>query len=66
MGEKKITRASYGGAVPARDFPLLVEAYLDGKLRLDEYITSRIGLTNVNEGLDRLSRGLDIRSVIEF
>ena len=66
MGEKKITRASYGGAVPARDFPLLVEAYLDGKLRLDEYITSRIGLANVNEGLDRLSRGLDIRSVIEF
>jgi len=66
MGEKNIVRASYGGAVPARDFPLLVDAYLAGKLRLDEYITSRIRLADVNDGLDRLHRGLEIRSVIQF
>ena len=66
MGEKKIIRSSYGGATPQKDFPMLVNAYLDGSLLLDEYLTSRIRLDQVNEGLDRLKRGLEIRSVIEF
>ena len=32
MGEKRILRSSYGGARPARDFPLLARLYLEGKL----------------------------------
>lgn len=63
MGEKKIVRSSYGGANPARDFPLLVDAYLDGRLHLDEYLTGSTTLADINVGLDRLKRGLDIRSV---
>lgn len=66
MGEKRIVRASYGGAVPERDFPMLVDAYFKGTLLLDEYITDRIKLADINTGLDRLARGIDIRSVIEF
>jgi S-(hydroxymethyl)glutathione dehydrogenase/alcohol dehydrogenase len=66
MGEKRIVRASYGGAVPERDFPMLVDAYFNGTLLLDEYVTARISLADVNVGLDRLARGVDIRSVIEF
>jgi S-(hydroxymethyl)glutathione dehydrogenase / alcohol dehydrogenase len=66
MGEKKIVRSSYGGATPSTDFPMLVEAYLDGRLLLDELVTSRITLDQVNVGLDRLKRGLEIRAVIEF
>ncbi len=66
MGEKNIVRASYGGAVPERDFPFLVDAYLAGNLKLDEYITSRIRLHDINDALDRLNRGLEIRSVIQF
>ena len=66
MGEKKIIRSSYGGATPEKDFPMLVNAYLDGELLLDEYVTGRITLDQINEGLDRLKRGLEIRSVIEF
>lgn len=66
MGEKKIVRSSYGGATPEKDFPMLVNAYLDGELLLDEYVTNRITLDQVNQGLDRLKRGLEIRSVIEF
>ena len=66
MGEKRIVRASYGGAVPERDFPMLVDAYFKGTLLLDEYITDRIKLADINMGLDRLARGIDIRSVIEF
>jgi len=66
MGEKKIVRSSYGGATPASDFPMLVDAYLAGDLLLDDYVTSRITLADVNDRLARLKQGLEIRSVIAF
>jgi S-(hydroxymethyl)glutathione dehydrogenase / alcohol dehydrogenase len=66
MGEKRIRRSSYGGARPARDFPMLAQAYLDGKLLLDELITQRIALSDINAGFDALARGEAIRSVIVF
>ncbi len=66
MREKRITRSSYGGANPARDFPLLARAYLDGKLKLDEMISARIGLDQINEGFAALKRGETVRSVVMF
>lgn len=66
MGEKKIHRSSYGGTTPQIDFPFLAQSYLDGSLKLDAYITNRIALSEVNEGLSRLKNGLEIRSVIQF
>jgi S-(hydroxymethyl)glutathione dehydrogenase/alcohol dehydrogenase len=66
MGEKRIVRSSYGGANPARDFPMLANAYLDGTLRLDDYVTSRIALRDINEGMARLAAGDGVRTVIEF
>ena len=66
MGEKRIVRSSYGGANPARDFPLLANAYLDGTLLLDDYVTSRLALGDINEGLQRLAAGDGVRAVIEF
>jgi S-(hydroxymethyl)glutathione dehydrogenase / alcohol dehydrogenase len=66
MQEKRIRRSSYGGARPARDFPLLAEAYLDGKLLLDPMITQRIGLDQINDGFAALKAGKAIRSVVTF
>jgi S-(hydroxymethyl)glutathione dehydrogenase / alcohol dehydrogenase len=66
MGEKRIRRSSYGGARPARDFPLLARAYLDGKLHLDELITRRIALDEINAGFAALKSGEAIRSVVVF
>jgi len=66
MGEKRITRSSYGGAQAARDFPLLSRAYLAGTLDLDGLITRRIALEQINEGFDDLRAGRAIRSVIMF
>jgi S-(hydroxymethyl)glutathione dehydrogenase/alcohol dehydrogenase len=66
MREKRITRRSYGGANPARDFPLLARAYLDGKLKLDEMISARIGLQDINDGFAALRRGETVRSVVVF
>ena len=66
MGEKRIRRSSYGGARPARDFPMLARAYLDGKLYLDELITRRIALDEINAGFAALKAGEAIRSVVTF
>ncbi|HZP79552.1 MAG TPA: Zn-dependent alcohol dehydrogenase [Pseudolabrys sp.] len=66
MQEKRIRRSSYGGARPARDFPMLARAYLDGRLMLDELITQRIRLDAINDGFAALRAGKAIRSVITF
>ena len=66
MQEKRITRSSYGGARPQRDFPLLAQAYLDGRLNLDDMISARIRLEDINEGFAALKRGETVRSVIMF
>jgi S-(hydroxymethyl)glutathione dehydrogenase / alcohol dehydrogenase len=66
MQEKRIRRVSYGNARPRRDFPLLARAYLDGALMLDELISRRIKLEQINEGFRALKRGETIRSVVVF
>lgn len=66
FGEKVLTRSSYGGARPARDFPMLAQAYLDGDLKLDELISSRIKLPDINIAFDGMARGEIIRSVVVF
>ena len=66
MQEKRIVRSSYGGARPAQDFPMLAQAYLDGKLKLDEMISARIPLEEINEGFAALKRGETVRSVVMF
>ena len=66
MGEKRIIRSSSGGAQTAQDFPFLARLYLEGKLKLDELITRRIPLGQINEGFDDLRMGRAIRTVIVF
>jgi S-(hydroxymethyl)glutathione dehydrogenase/alcohol dehydrogenase len=66
MQEKRIRRVSYGNARPRRDFPMLARAYLDGSLMLDELISRRMTLEEINHGFDALKRGETIRSVITF
>jgi S-(hydroxymethyl)glutathione dehydrogenase/alcohol dehydrogenase len=66
MGERRLVRSSYGNARPMRDFPWLVDQYLAGRLKLDELITRRIGLEEINEGFEMLARGEGIRTVIMF
>ena len=66
MQEKRIRRVSYGNTRPRRDFPLLARAYLAGSLLLDDLISRRIGLDEINEGFAALKRGETIRSVVMF
>jgi S-(hydroxymethyl)glutathione dehydrogenase/alcohol dehydrogenase len=66
MQEKRITRSSYGGARPRRDFPAMAAAYLDGTLDLDSLVTARLRLEEINAGFAALKAGAAIRSVIVF
>lgn len=66
MQEKRIRRSSYGDARPRRDFRYLCRAYLEGRLKLDELITDRMSLDQINDGFAALKAGNSIRSVIMF
>lgn len=66
MGEKRITRCSYGGARVRTDIPALARSYLDGTLQLDELITARISLDEINSGFDELRAGRTVRSVVTY
>ena len=66
MGERRIVRSSYGGARPRRDFPWLAQLYLDGQLKLDELITRRLKLEDINAGFDAMTRGGLVRAVVEL
>ena len=66
MGEKRIVRSSYGDARPRRDFPWIANEYLEGRLKLDELITRRIKLDEINEGFAALARGEGVRTVVEL
>jgi S-(hydroxymethyl)glutathione dehydrogenase/alcohol dehydrogenase len=48
------------------DMPRLVDFYMSGKLKLDQMISRRIKLEQVNEGFEELKRGELARSVIMF
>ena len=66
LQEKTIT-GSYMGSNRFRfDMPKYVDFYLDGRLRLDEMISSRIALDDVNEAFDRMRNGEAARQVIVF
>ena len=66
LQEKNVT-GSYMGSNRFRfDMPKYVDFYLDGRLRLDEMISSRIKLDEVNDAFDRMRKGEAARQVIVF
>ena len=62
--QKTLTGSYYGSASPHRTFARLVDWYLAGRLSVDELITRRYRLEEVNEGFAALARGEDGRGVI--
>jgi Zn-dependent alcohol dehydrogenase len=65
VAEERTLRGSYlGSCVPERDIPRLVALYRAGRLPVDRLVTHRLGLDELNEGLDRLARGEAVRQVV--
>jgi S-(hydroxymethyl)mycothiol dehydrogenase len=56
----------YGDCLPSRDFPMLVDLYLQGRLDLDGFVSETIGLGDVEEAFGRMQRGEVLRSVVNL
>jgi S-(hydroxymethyl)mycothiol dehydrogenase len=54
----------YGDCLPSRDFPVLVDLYLQGRLDLDRFVSETIGLGDVDEAFRRMGQGRVLRSVV--
>jgi S-(hydroxymethyl)glutathione dehydrogenase/alcohol dehydrogenase len=66
LGEKRIQGSLMGSNRFPVDMPRLVDFYMSGKLKLDELISRRLKLEQVNEAFDEMKRGEIARSVILF
>jgi S-(hydroxymethyl)mycothiol dehydrogenase len=56
----------YGDCLPTRDFPMLIDLHLQGRLPLDLFVSETIGLADVEEAFHKMERGEVLRSVVLF
>jgi S-(hydroxymethyl)mycothiol dehydrogenase len=56
----------YGDCLPSRDFPMLVDLHLQGRLPLDKFVSETISLDQVEEAFAAMARGDVLRSVVVF
>jgi S-(hydroxymethyl)mycothiol dehydrogenase len=54
----------YGDCLPDRDFPMLINLYLQGRLDLDAFVTETIALDDVEKAFERMHGGDVLRSVV--
>jgi S-(hydroxymethyl)mycothiol dehydrogenase len=54
----------YGDCLPSRDFPVLIDLYLRGRLDLDGFVSETIGIGDIEAAFDRMQRGEVLRSVV--
>jgi S-(hydroxymethyl)mycothiol dehydrogenase len=54
----------YGDCLPSRDFPMLIDLYLQGRLDLDGFVSETISLDDVEEAFHKMERGEVLRSVV--
>ncbi|OBF58362.1 S-(hydroxymethyl)mycothiol dehydrogenase [Mycobacterium sp. 852002-53434_SCH5985345] len=54
----------YGDCLPERDFPTLIDLYLQGRLPLERFVSERIGLDDVEEAFHKMHGGKVLRSVV--
>ncbi len=66
LRERKIQGSSMGSNRFRVDMPRLIDFYLQRKLHLDDWISDRIKLPQINEGFANMKAGKVVRSVIEF
>jgi S-(hydroxymethyl)mycothiol dehydrogenase len=54
----------YGDCLPGRDFPVLIDLYLQGRLDLDAFVSETIGIGDVEAAFERMHGGDVLRSVV--
>jgi S-(hydroxymethyl)mycothiol dehydrogenase len=56
----------YGDCLPNRDFPMLVDLYLQGRLPLDDFVSETIPLDGVEDAFAKMAKGEVLRSVVKL
>ena len=56
----------YGDCLPSRDFPMLIDLYLQGRFDLDAFVSETIGLGDVEAAFEKMHKGEVLRSVVVF
>lgn len=63
---KTLKGCAYGSARPQVDFPRIVDLYMEGRIKLDELITRRFGLDEINEAFRAMEAGEVARGILAF
>jgi len=66
LRERKIQGSSMGSNRFRTDMPHLIELYLQGRLHLDDWISDKIQLREINDGFKAMKEGRTVRSLIDF
>jgi Zn-dependent alcohol dehydrogenase len=66
QANKHLRGAMYGEMNPRASMPKLLGLYQSGCLKLDELVTRRYRLEQINEAIDDMRNGANIRGLIEF
>src|SRR5918996_853802 len=66
LQQRVLTGSSFGGGHQRTDVPMLIDLYMSGKYRLEELITRRVALSDLDHAFDRMLKGEVKRSVVVF
>src|SRR5438093_211808 len=66
LQQRVLTGSSFGGGHQRTDVPMLIDLYMSGKYRLDELISRRLPLGELNRAFDLMLQGEVKRSVIVY
>jgi len=58
--------SAFGGARGRTDVPKIVDWYMEGKINIDDLITHKMPLEEINTAFDLMHEGKSIRSIVEF
>jgi len=58
--------SAFGGVKGRTEIPGYVERYMDGEIRIDEFVTSTMGLEDINRAFELMHEGSGIRTVIHY
>jgi Zn-dependent alcohol dehydrogenase len=64
--DQRIIGSRMGGTRLDADVPRLIELYLGGKLKLDELVSARVGLDDINDAIASMQTGTSLRTLIEM
>lgn len=63
---RSVVGSYLGSAVPERDIPLYVQLWREGRLPLEDLVSRRVRLEDINEAMDRLACGGELRQLVEL